>query len=242
MHAKATDPAATAPAEAAIDLQESAPALRRWVAHQAGQEVGEDDFVIDDAGVEAVASLCAGIILTSGGEQRAATLLAAGAPCVFVGEAALNDSTVIDRLAAAHGAGRIGIYAPLRRQSVSWSFETVSNADFKTVTPSHCEPAWEVLSADGTGTGTLAAWWLAAMREAGASNFLVRVDIADDTDLNLCAGLVDEFADTLWIGPLADSAPHLADWVAYGQCRQLVLADAAHASADSLLAATGDAA
>lgn len=210
-------------------------ALRRCVAFEDGREVAEDDFIFDDPGVEAIASLCAGVILASGDERRATTLLASGASCVFVGAAALADSTVIDRLVAAHGAERIGIYAPVRRQSVSWSFETVSNADFKTITPSHCEPAWEVVTADGSGTGTLARWWLGALREQGASRFLVQVDIVDDTDLNLCAGLVEELGDALWIGPLLDPAPRLADWVAYGQCRQLMLSAAAYAQRASLL-------
>ena len=111
----------------------------------------------------------------------------------------------------------------------------MSNADFKTVTPSHCEPAWEVLRADGTGTGTLARWWLAAMREQGASRFLVRVDIVDDTDLNLCAGLIEELGGALWIGPLAEAMPNLADWVDYGKCKQIVLSDTAYAQRDSLL-------
>jgi hypothetical protein len=209
--------------------------LRRWLAFENGAEIDADDLVFDGPGLEAVASLCAGVILASGGEQRAATLFAAGADCVFVGEAALQDSTLVERLVAEHGAQRIGIYAPLRRQTVSWSFETVSNADFKTVTPSHCEPAWEVLRADGAGTGALAAWWLKAMRELGATRFLVRVDIQDDTDLNLCAGLVEDLGDALWLGPLLDPAPVLADWVDYGQCRQLALPDAAYAQCADLL-------
>lgn len=208
--------------------------VRRWLAFDEGTEAGPDDFVFDGPGVEAVAALCAGVVLSDGDEQRAATLIAAGADCVFVGEAALQDSAVVDRLVATHGREHIGIYAPLRRQTVSWSFETVSNADFKTVTPSHCEPAWEVLRADGTGTGTLAGWWLKAMRELGASRFMVRVDIHDDTDLNLCAGLVEDLGDALWIGPLLEPAPHLADWVDYGQCRQLALPAAAHARCPDL--------
>ena len=244
MHAEATAPA-TGPvaAPATPDASEkSVLAIRRWTVWQADREIAEEDFIFDEPGVEAIASLCAGILLPIGSEQRATTLLASGAACVFVGEAALDDSTVVDRLVAAHGTERIGIYAPVARQNISWSFETVSNADFKTVTPSHCEPAWEVLRADGTGTGTLAAWWLAAMRESGASCFLVRVDIDDDTDLNLCAGLVEKLGDGLWIGPLADPAPRLADWVNFGQCRQIVLAEASHAQAACLLDVAGSSA
>jgi hypothetical protein len=222
----------TAPATA----QESAPALRRWIAFEDGTEVGADDLVRDGPGVEAVAALCAGILLDAGDEQRVATLLAAGADCVFVGAAALHDSSLVERLVAAHGAEHVGIHASLGRQVVSWSFETVSNADFKTVTPSHCEPAWEVLRADGSGSGTLASWWLKAMRDLGAQHLGLGVDIADDGDLNLCAGLVEEFGDALWIGPLAQPAPRLAEWVAYGRCRQLVLPAALLARCDELLA------
>lgn len=234
-------PAIVEPAVAEPMVQEkSALVLRRWVAYGGDCELAEDDFIFDAPGVEAIASLCAGVILASGDEQRATTLLASGAPCVFVGEAALDDSTVIDRLVAAHGSERIGIYAPVRRQSVSWSFETVSNADFKTITPSHCEPAWEVIKADGGGTGTLASWWLGALRELGASRFLVRVDICDDSDLNLCAGLVEQLGAALWIGPLLEAAPRLADWVDYGQCRQLVLPAPLHAQRDSLFGEPGN--
>ena len=148
MQAEATE---TLPTTAVEDppAEGSALAIRRWLAFDDDADIEPDDFVFDAPGVEAVAALCAGIVLASGDEQRAATLIAAGADCVFLGEAALLDSCVVDRLVTAHGMERVGIYAPLRRQTVSWSFETVSNADFKTVAPSHCEPAWEVLRADG---------------------------------------------------------------------------------------------
>lgn len=205
--------------------QESALATRRLVRFdpEAAGDVGPDDFVFDAPGIEAVSSECAGIVLADGDEDRAASLLAIGAPCVFVGQAALQDSTAVDRLLATHGGERIGIYAPAKRQVVSWAFETISNADFKTVAPSCCEPAWEVLKADGASTGILVGWWLGAMRDLGTRHFLVRVDIHDDADLNLCAGLVEEFGDALWLGPLDDPEPVLADWVAFGQCRQFAL-------------------
>lgn len=208
-----------------VSFKKSAPAVRRSLHFDPARaaEIGANDFVFDAAGVETVAAECAGIILEHGDEVRAGTLITAGAACVFIGQAALLDSTIVNRLVATHGEKCIGIYAPLKRQVVSWSFETTSNADFKTVTPSFCEPSWEVLKADGTPTGTLAGWWLGAMRDLGARQFLVRVDIHDDTDLNLCAGLVEDLGDMLWLGPLDDPAPMLDDLVAYGQCRQLAL-------------------
>lgn len=205
------------------ERQESALATRRLCRLNEAAEATEGDLIFDSPGIEDVASSCAGVVLEGGDEARGAALLEAGAPCVFIGEAALHDSTLVDRLVTAHGGERVGIYAPARRQTVSWSFETVSNADFKTLAPSHCEPAWEVLTAAGSGTGTLLHWWLVALRDLGATQFLVRADIADDTDLNICAGLVETFGGQLWLGPLTDPAPRLDEWIAYGKCRQLAL-------------------
>jgi hypothetical protein len=207
--------------------QKSAVVVRRLLRHAPDDaaSVGPDDFIFDAPGVEAIASECAGVVIAEGDEMRAATLLSVGAPLVLLGEAALRDSTIVGRLVAAHGAERVGIYAPVRRQAVSWSFETASNADFKTVTPSHCEPAWEVLLADGTPTGTLVAWWLTTLRDLGATRFLVRTAIHDDVDLNLCADLVERFDNALWLAPVVGDDVPLADWVRYGQARQLALAD-----------------
>jgi imidazole glycerol phosphate synthase subunit HisF len=185
--------------------------------------IGADDLVFDAPGVETVADACAGIVLADGDEARATTLLNIGVPLLFIGEAALHDSSIVQRLAATFGSERIGVYAPAQRQTVSWSFETVSNADFRTVTPSHCEPAWEVVLADGAATGTLVAWWLGAQRDLGASQFLVSVAVNDDTDLNLCADLVERYGDALWLAPNAESAVPLSDWMIYGQARQLAL-------------------
>jgi hypothetical protein len=186
-------------------------------------DIGADDFVFDAPGVEAIAAACAGVVLEAGDEVRAATLLVSGAPCVFLGQAALRDSAAVERLVAAQGGAAIGVYAPARRQAVSWSFETLSNADFKTVTPSVCEPAWEVLKADGSATGTQVSWWLGALRDLGATHFLVRADIRDDTDLNICAGLVETLGDSLWLGPLTDENPRLDEWAEFGRCRQFAL-------------------
>lgn len=211
--------------------------LRRYEPADAAA-IGADDFVFDAPGAEAIAGECAGIVLAEGDEARAAVLLSIGASLVLIGEAALRDSGVVQRLAATFGAERVGIYAPAQRQTVSWGFETVSNADFRTVTPSHCEPAWEVLLADGAATGTLVAWWLGAMRDLGASQFLVRVAVDDDTDLNLCADLVERYGDALWLEPRLPGAVPLSDWINYGQARQLALVDGMFERLESVATAT----
>lgn len=220
-------------------VEKSALALRRLLSFdpESALEILPDDFIVDVPGVESIAASCAGIILARGeeAEARATALLAADALLVLLGEAALTDSGVVARLASAH-PGKVGIYAPVGRQTVSWSFETLSNADFKTVTPSYCEPAWEVLKADGSPTGTLAGWWLNAMRTLGASHFLIAADVRDDTDLNILAGLVEDFGDSLWVGPRNDETTFLSDWVCHGQCRQLALSPSLFEQRATLLA------
>lgn len=194
-------------------------------------------YVVDDLALspECIRSAAA-IVVPLRGAGRAAVLLAAGARRVLLGEAALRDSSLVSTLATEFGEGSIGVYAPARRLEVRWSFDTVSNADFKVLTPSLGAPAWEVLSADGEGTGTHALWWIGEMLELGAAEALLRVDIRDDADLNLCADCVERYGRRLWIGPLADEAPAIADWIALGQARQLALPPAllaAHSQATS---------
>ncbi len=190
-----------------------------------------EDFIIDAPGVEDIAARCSGVVLAqaNAAEDRAIQLLVAGAPLVFIGDAALQDSALVKRLAARYPE-RVGIYAPARRQSVSWSFDTVSNADFKVMTPSLAEPAWEVLKADGTPTGTLLTWWLTELRQLGAVQFLVHAEVRDDTDLNILAGLVEMLGESLWVAPRSPECLPLADWINYGRCRQLALSaiDAEH--------------
>ena len=186
-------------------------------------DVPGPQFVFDGPAIEAYLDCCAAVILTEGDEQRAATLLAAGAPLVLIGEAALRDSEVLTRLAERFGRERIGLQVPVRRLAVDWSFETVSNADFKVVTPSLCAPAWEVLFADGSGSGTHADWWIGQMLERGAQCVLLRADIDSDDDLNLCAGLQEGLGERLWVAPLTQDEPAIAAWVEFGQVRQLAL-------------------
>lgn len=165
----------------------------------------------------------ASVVLGAQSEATASALLEAGISRVLVGEAALRDAGVIDRLLQRFGPARLGLHVPVQRQSVSWSFETESNEDFSVVTPSLCEPGWEVLLADGTPSGTLASAWLDAMLRRGLQTVLLRVDIQDDADLNLCAGMVEKLGPRLWLAPLNDPEPALADWINYGQVSQLAL-------------------
>jgi hypothetical protein len=82
---------------------------------------------------------------------------------------------------------------------------------------------WEVFKANGESSGVRAAGWIDAMLRHGVSTVLLRADISDDADLNLCAGLVESLGSRLWVAPLNDPHPPIADWVAFGQVRQLAL-------------------
>jgi hypothetical protein len=195
-----------------------------------------DAYLIDGSGAGNRATLdlraardAAGIVLPGQDPARAAELLAAGARRVLLGEAALAERSLLAALSAKFGADRVGLHVPARRFEVSWSFETESNADFKVVTPSLAAPAWEVLRADGARTGTQALWWIAEMLKLGAAEVLLRVDIADDADLNLCAECVERFGRRAWIGPLTNHVSAFGDWIRYGQARQLALPSALYA-------------
>jgi len=165
----------------------------------------------------------AGIVLERGSESRARELLGAGAARVYLGEAAFRDSAVLERLAAEFGPERLGAYAAARRMPVSWTLESVSNADFRYLTPSRCDPCWEVLSAAGEGTGAEVGWWLGEMSGLGAGSLLLRADLADDTDLDILARLVERLGDRLWFGPLEDARPALSDWIEHAGVRRLAL-------------------
>ncbi len=176
------------------------------------------------------------VVLHGEPESMALALLNAGAKKVFLGEAALYDSTVVSRLVQLFGTERVGLHVPVQRQSVSWSFETESNEDFSVVTPSLCEPVWEVIKANGESSGVRAASWVSAMLHHGVSTVLLRADIADDADLNLCAGMVEAVGDKLWVAPLFDAAPSISDWISFGQVTQLALPSALYHQRHRLVA------
>lgn len=168
-------------------------------------------------------------------ERDACRLLQAGALRVYLGEAALLDSGVVTRLASQFGSSRIGLHVAVQRQAVSWSFETESNADFNVVTPSLCEPTWEVLKADGQSSGVRAIQWIEAMLQHGVDSVLLRADLQDDADLNLCAGLVETAGDRLWVGPRTDAPLALADWIEFAHVTRVALPAPLYARRHALL-------
>lgn len=175
------------------------------------------------------------VALGSESEEDACQLLLAGAQRVFLADAALRDSTVITRLVKRFGNSRIGLHVPVQRQAVSWSFETESNADFSVVTPSLCEPTWEVLKADGQSSGVRAIHWVEAMLQHGVSSVLLRADLQDDADLNLCAGLIEMAGDRLWVGPRTQTSFVLGDWIDFAHVTRVALPAALYARRHTLL-------
>lgn len=163
------------------------------------------------------------VVLATGDETRAGELIARGAERVLLGDAVLRDSDVYRRLALLHGPERFGVWVPVRRMSVSWQLDFHSNEDFRCVTPSLAKPTWEIIDGDGQGTGTDAVWWLDQMLSQGVAMALLAVDHSDDHDLNLCAELVECYADQVYLSPLDSPQADLVPWVMFGQAQHLVL-------------------
>ena len=162
------------------------------------------------------------VVFGSSTEARAGELLERGAKCVLLADAAMLDSQALSRLSQQYGPARIGVSLQARKRHISWSLDTVSNADFRCLTPSVGKVGWEIVMSDGTATGTDAEWWLGEMMKLGASMALIRADIQDD-DLNLCAGLVEVHGNKLWFSPWQHPDADLEPWARYGQIRQLLL-------------------
>jgi hypothetical protein len=162
------------------------------------------------------------VLLPAADAEHARAWLARSAARVYLGEAALDDGALVERLGAEF-TGRVGVYAPARRVEVSWNLEVDSNADFRVVTPSIGEPSWEVLTVDGRGTGTQLGWWLGEMFQRGAAGALVRADVNDDADLNILAALVEQYALGIWVGPLTQAEPDLEAWVTRAKVNRLVV-------------------
>lgn len=193
--------------------------------------------LVCDVGVPvAPVEMLRAVVLGEQSEGRAQTLLERGARRVHVADAALDDPELLGRLARHFGPARGGLCLNARRMRNDWSFETESNADFKVVTPSVCEPAWEVVRADGTPTGGRVLQWADLVERLGIASVLVRVDIEDDADLNLCAGLVEDLGERVCFAPATQRNPAIEDWMRYGRARRIALPPALYARYSRALA------
>ncbi len=210
-------------------------AVVRCLADDRARRPAEPYFFIDDGGPPLVREDCLGVVVPADGAGRARELLGAGVQRVLIGEAALHEAGLIETLASEFGPGRVGVYVPAARMRAHWSMNSVSNADFKFMAPSVCEPNWEVLTAKGGPTGVHVDWWVGRMLEREAASVLVRADIEDDADLNICAGLVELCGERLWLGSRARSPNRLSDWVLYGRVRQLAFVPALYEHDEQVL-------
>lgn len=165
------------------------------------------------------------IIVDAEHEEVARSALEGGATRVFLSGTSARMGDIVARLASDFGAERLGVWADVAPMEVRWRLETESNADFKTLAPSMPEPCWEMLAADGTRTGHRVDYWLERMFDSGATAALVRTDLAtyDDRDLNVCAGLVERFAERLWMTPASAAECSLDEWTRYGHASRFVL-------------------
>ncbi len=198
--------------------------IRHWAAAGAPR-TDEQAFLMDAEDLPQDLSQST-IVVPKAGAARAKQLLIAGAKQVLLGDAALLEGTLVKQLADEFGGERIGVWLPTRRMEVSWSLDLDCNADFRCLTPSLGAPSWEVLKSDGSRTGTEVGWWAEQMLALGASVALVGTfDLADDVDLNICAGLIERFRSCLWFTPLGDQVSDLAPAVRFGNVTQLVLSD-----------------
>jgi len=214
--------------------------LARWLSGPTAASPTHPAFMFDDGDLPPRLSNI-GVVLRNGGLAQARARLTAGARQVLLADAALADPSVIRCAVAELGSARVGAWLPVKRMEVCWALDSQSNGDFKCMVPSNPQARWEVLSSDMQRTGIEASGWIEQLVLQGVSTVLVSVDMQDDRDLDLCAGLMERFAAQLWFSPLAIDDVDLTPWIEFGQVSRLVLPDndAADARAKHLLARAG---
>lgn len=159
-------------------------------------------FLLRDEREDPVGGPCpqAFVMLGTRGEAAARALLDAGYGGVLVGDAAVRDPSLLERLASAYGSERVGVALRAARLRVSWGLDSESNSDFRVMRPTHVVPDWEIVLGGAMRTGALVGWWLGQMFERGIGRATVTVDIADDADLNILAGLTESFGEKFAVG------------------------------------------
>lgn len=214
--------------------------IARWAEGPAKAAHAHPVFMFDRNGLPSQLSNVS-VVLEGGGLAQARVRLAAGARQVLLADAVLHDISLMRSALAEFGAGRVGAWLPVRRAAVSWALDTQSNGDFKCMAPSNPQARWDVLTSDMRHTGPEAGSWVEQLVRMGVGTILISVDMQDDRDLDLCAGLVERFAERLWFSTLDAPDADFAPWVEFGQVRRLVLPDtpAAGVQAARLLARFG---
>lgn len=214
--------------------------LARWLTQGPAAAPAPQTFMMDRGPTSARLNHIS-VVLPAAGLTQARARLAAGAQQVLFADAARQDPALMRAALAEFGNERVGAWLPTRRMPVSWALDTQSNGDFKCMAPSHPQARWEVLGSDLQGTGMDAAVWLEQLARMGVGTLLVSAALQDDRDLDLCAGLVEDFGHRLWLSPMKTPTLALGDWVEFGQVRRLVLADdaAGQAQARQLMARFG---
>jgi hypothetical protein len=197
--------------------------LARWV--RAGAPAVDGPLFMRDDGSLPNRLTMTSLVLEKSGIARARLRLSAGARQVLLGDAALEEPGIVGAAVREFGAARVGAWLTARRAHVSWSLDSVSNGDFKCVVPSNPQARWDVVRSDGEPAGVDVERCIERVLVQGARTVLVGIDLQDDRDLDLCAGLVERFGSHLWLTPLHDLSADLTPWVEWGQVRQLVLPD-----------------
>lgn len=213
-----------------MSIDSRALTLARWVKRPAAAAIEQPLFMFDQGETPPFLPKL-NLVLERGGLGQARARLAAGVHRVLLADAALRDASVMRSALAEFGAGRVGAWLPAKRMAVSWALDSQSNGDFKCMVPCNPQARWEVLGSDRQPTGTPAEGWIEQLVQMGVSTLLVSVDMNDERDLDLCAGLIERFGDRLWFSPLDATDADVASWVEFGQVRQLVLPDNAGANA-----------
>lgn len=198
--------------------------LAQWVTQASALPPAQPAFMMDRGPTSARLSRIS-VVLPGAGLTQARARLAAGAGQVLFADAARQDPALMRAALAEFGVERVGAWIPARRMPVSWAMDTQSNGDFKCMVPSNPQARWEVLGSDLQGTGTDAAVWIEQLARMGVTTVLVSTSMHDERDLDLCAGLIEDFGKRLWFSPLKAAEADLASWVEFGQVRQLVLPD-----------------
>lgn len=214
--------------------------LGRWLTQGPAAAPAPQTFMMDRGPTSARLNHIS-VVLPAAGLTQARARLAAGAQQVLMADAARQDPALMRAALDEFGIERVGAWIPTRRMPVSWALDTQSNGDFKCMAPSNPQARWEVLSSDLQGTGLDAAVWLEQLARMGVGTVLVSASMQDDRDLDLCAGLVEDFGERLWLSPLKTSKVALSDWVEFGHAHRLVLPDdaAGRAQAQHLMARFG---